>query len=203
MSSIFWDIKPYSRLKVKGRFGGTCPLHLRDRILSPACCLIMLVSCLAYSITLKMEANISSETSVDFDRTARRYILEERTLLWNSLSPSSASQFVRCCGKNATICDSIFPVRDCELRKFTEKWQLFSKISTFCKQHPFLWYKETIFCFLIVVTKQDVWPRTLMNLIYRGICSLLDQQTTAHVGLIWCTFHISTFLSSQSWPYLN
>jgi hypothetical protein len=35
-----------------------------------------LVSCLAYSSTLKMEATCSSETSVDSERTARRYIPE-------------------------------------------------------------------------------------------------------------------------------
>jgi hypothetical protein len=37
-----------------------------------------LVSCLAYS-TLKMEAICSSETSIDFQRTTRRYIPEDRT----------------------------------------------------------------------------------------------------------------------------
>jgi hypothetical protein len=40
----------------------------------------MPVSCLAYSSTLKMEATCSSGTSVDFQRTARRYIPEDRTL---------------------------------------------------------------------------------------------------------------------------
>jgi hypothetical protein len=35
---------------------------------------------LAYSSTLKMEVTCSSETSVDFQRTTRRYIPEERTL---------------------------------------------------------------------------------------------------------------------------
>jgi hypothetical protein len=36
--------------------------------------------CLADSSTLKMEVTYSSETSVDFQRTTRRYIPEERTL---------------------------------------------------------------------------------------------------------------------------
>jgi hypothetical protein len=36
--------------------------------------------CLAYSSTLKMEAKCSSETSVVFQRTIRRYIHENRTL---------------------------------------------------------------------------------------------------------------------------
>jgi hypothetical protein len=35
---------------------------------------------LAYSSTLKMEAGCSSDTLIDFQRTTRRYILEERTL---------------------------------------------------------------------------------------------------------------------------
>jgi hypothetical protein len=40
----------------------------------------MLVSCLAYSSALKMEAIRSSETSADFHRTIRRDIPEDRTL---------------------------------------------------------------------------------------------------------------------------
>jgi hypothetical protein len=40
----------------------------------------MLVSCLTYSPTLKMEATFSSKTSVDFQRTTRRYIPEDSTL---------------------------------------------------------------------------------------------------------------------------
>jgi hypothetical protein len=39
-----------------------------------------LVSCSAYSSALKMEATCSSETSVDFERTTRRSISEDRTL---------------------------------------------------------------------------------------------------------------------------
>jgi hypothetical protein len=38
------------------------------------------VSCSAYSSTLKLEATCSSETSVDFQRTKRRYIQDDRTL---------------------------------------------------------------------------------------------------------------------------
>jgi hypothetical protein len=37
------------------------------------------VSCLTYSSTLKMEATCSSETSVDFQRTTRPYIPDNRT----------------------------------------------------------------------------------------------------------------------------
>jgi hypothetical protein len=39
-----------------------------------------LLSCMAYTSTLKMEAICSSESSVDFQRTTRRYITEYRTL---------------------------------------------------------------------------------------------------------------------------
>jgi hypothetical protein len=40
----------------------------------------MLVSCLAYSSTLNMEATCSSETPVDFQRTKWHYIAEEKAL---------------------------------------------------------------------------------------------------------------------------
>jgi hypothetical protein len=43
----------------------------------------LLVSCLAYSWTLKMEGICSSETSVVFQRTTRLYILIGRTVLEN------------------------------------------------------------------------------------------------------------------------
>jgi hypothetical protein len=38
----------------------------------------MLVSSLAYTLTLKMEAMFSSKTSVDFQRTIRHYIPKDR-----------------------------------------------------------------------------------------------------------------------------
>jgi hypothetical protein len=58
-SSIFWDITPRSPLKVNRRFGGTCrPIFT----------------------ALKMEVPRSSETSVDFQRSTRRYIRDNRTL---------------------------------------------------------------------------------------------------------------------------
>jgi hypothetical protein len=48
---------------------------------SAACHLFFtLVSCSAYSSTLKMGATCFSETSVDFQRTTRHYIPEYRTL---------------------------------------------------------------------------------------------------------------------------
>jgi hypothetical protein len=57
----------------------------------------MLVSCLAYSSTLKMEAIRPSETSDDFHRITRRFISEDKTLhsdrcenLQSNLSQSTA-----------------------------------------------------------------------------------------------------------------
>jgi hypothetical protein len=50
----------------------TCP--------SDANVVCSLVSSLAYSSTLKMEATYSSEISVDFHRTARHYVPGDRTL---------------------------------------------------------------------------------------------------------------------------
>jgi hypothetical protein len=68
---IFWDITPCSPLRVNRLFGGTC--HLIDTCFA-------LVSCLAYSSTLNMEAICSSETSLDFQWTTQLYIPEDRTL---------------------------------------------------------------------------------------------------------------------------
>jgi hypothetical protein len=71
-SNIFWDITPCSPLQVNRHFGGTYRLHL---FCLPSA--FTLVSCSAYSSTLKIEAICSSETSVHFHRTIRRYVLED------------------------------------------------------------------------------------------------------------------------------
>jgi hypothetical protein len=47
-----------------------------SRDLLAAC--LMMVSCVAYSSTLKMETLCSSETSVDFHRTTWLYIIDEK-----------------------------------------------------------------------------------------------------------------------------
>jgi hypothetical protein len=52
--------------------------HTASRHLLAVC--FMLVSCLAYSSTLKMEVTRFPETSVDFQRTTRPYILKDKTL---------------------------------------------------------------------------------------------------------------------------
>jgi hypothetical protein len=63
--SIFWDITPCSPLNVHSKHSSA----------------FTLVSCSAYSSTLNMEAICYSETSVDFQRTTRRYIPGESTML--------------------------------------------------------------------------------------------------------------------------
>jgi hypothetical protein len=96
-----------SPVKVIRHFGGTCRLHLQGRrvsqwryqheagskeiwLLLPSCCVwvwgwacsacFILLSWLVHSSILKMEATCSSKVSVDFQRTTRCYIPENRTL---------------------------------------------------------------------------------------------------------------------------
>jgi hypothetical protein len=56
-----------------------CLLRFNARICLPPA--FMVVSCLAYSSTLKMEAICSFERSVDLQPTKRRYNPEDRTIL--------------------------------------------------------------------------------------------------------------------------
>jgi hypothetical protein len=72
-SYILGDITPCSPLKVNRRFRGTCRLHLQSRRISQVP-YFMLVSCLVFSPTLKMETTCSSETSADRQRIIWRYI---------------------------------------------------------------------------------------------------------------------------------
>jgi hypothetical protein len=81
----FWDITPCKQLNVNKNFEGICRLHLQGRRkakqeTSMTAGVSNLDSYLAYSSTVKMEATCSSETSVDFQRTTRRYILEDRNI---------------------------------------------------------------------------------------------------------------------------
>jgi hypothetical protein len=80
--SIFWDITPCSPFEVNQRFGGTCHLQLLGQRISqallPTC--FMLVSCLVYSSTLKMDVTCSSETTADIQQTTWHYIPEKRNL---------------------------------------------------------------------------------------------------------------------------
>jgi hypothetical protein len=70
-SFIFWDITPCSPLKVD---------YVREEHFALLAACFMLVSCLAYSSTLKMEAICSSKMQDEFQRTAQHYIPESRTL---------------------------------------------------------------------------------------------------------------------------
>jgi hypothetical protein len=67
-SSIFWDITQCNPLKVNRRFGGTCRLSLQVRRMSQS------------SSVKASGKQISSETSVDFQRTTWRYVPEDITL---------------------------------------------------------------------------------------------------------------------------
>jgi hypothetical protein len=92
--STFWDITS-NPLKFNWCFGGTSGLHFQGLEINQTRkktwkhvlttwslheFAFMLVSCLAYSSILKMEAKYSSETSVDFQGTTRCYIPKYRTL---------------------------------------------------------------------------------------------------------------------------
>jgi hypothetical protein len=73
-SYIFWDTVLYSPFKVNGRFKEKCLFYLQGLMnktrkkpdASVITTYFMLVSCLDYSSTLKMEAKFSSEMSVNF-----------------------------------------------------------------------------------------------------------------------------------------
>jgi hypothetical protein len=93
---------PCSLLKVNRRLRETCCLHVRGRRIIRAkiqlesrwLCLpqvFTLVSCSAYSSTLKMDVTCFSETSVDFQRITQRYML---------------SSFGCSCGTNETFLTS-------------------------------------------------------------------------------------------------
>jgi hypothetical protein len=89
-STILWDITPCSPLKFNRRFGGKYRLYLRGRRISRARNQrerTRLATCfhvgffLSLSSSLKMETICSSETSVVFQRTTRRYIPVDSILL--------------------------------------------------------------------------------------------------------------------------
>jgi hypothetical protein len=101
-NSIFWDIMQCNPLTVNRHFGGTCCFHLQGQRISqarkqalPATC-FMLVSCLAYSFTLKMEVTCPSEVSVDFQQTAWHYITKDRTF-------QVFNEFPKCFHTNARL----------------------------------------------------------------------------------------------------
>jgi hypothetical protein len=88
-SYIIWDTTPCIPVEVSLRFGGPCRHHLQGRRISQArnkdkaailTACFMLVPCLAYSSTVKMEATCSSETSINFHRNTLHYIPDVRIL---------------------------------------------------------------------------------------------------------------------------
>jgi hypothetical protein len=87
-SSIFCGIMWCSLMKVHRHFTGTCHLHLqgwrksqtRNRHEPGSKRSFTQVSCLAYSLTMKMEAACSCETLIDIQWTVLRYIPKDRSL---------------------------------------------------------------------------------------------------------------------------
>jgi hypothetical protein len=77
-SCIFWDVTPCSPSEAR--------IKQRALVALLTDC-FMLLSCLAYSGTMNMEATCSSKTSVDFHQITQGYIPEDRTLhYWASFS---------------------------------------------------------------------------------------------------------------------
>jgi hypothetical protein len=84
--SMFWYIMANKQSKVNRQFGEACRLHIQGRIRnqvrnkleegSKKTCLT-LVYCLAYYSTVEIEVICSTEPSIDFQVTTRRYIAEE------------------------------------------------------------------------------------------------------------------------------
>jgi hypothetical protein len=75
---VFWDIMPYSMLKVHRRFRGIGRHHFQSRIIS-----FLSISwrfTLGLLFDTEVEASYSSERSFNFRRTTRRYIPEDRNL---------------------------------------------------------------------------------------------------------------------------
>jgi hypothetical protein len=86
-SIIFWDMTPCSPLSFNQRSGGTYRLYLQRRKnrfsnvgFEVFTAVVMKSSAEPIYLALKMEAIFSSETSVDTQRTTRRYIPEDNTL---------------------------------------------------------------------------------------------------------------------------
>jgi hypothetical protein len=63
---------------------------------------LTLVSCSAYFSTLNMEAKCCSETSVDFQRTTRRYIPEDVLFLTTAVRILALKMEAVCCSETST-----------------------------------------------------------------------------------------------------
>jgi hypothetical protein len=74
------NIIPCSLVKVTHCFRGKDPFQERQARRDLLAAFFMLVSCMAYSLTLKMEAIHSSEMLLEFHWITWRYISEDRIL---------------------------------------------------------------------------------------------------------------------------
>jgi hypothetical protein len=68
-------VTPCSSGEVHRRFGGTYCLYLQGRILNSVCCLILVISCLTYTSTLKTEEIRSFVTTMDITVVAFQIIV--------------------------------------------------------------------------------------------------------------------------------
>jgi hypothetical protein len=91
-NTMFWVSTPFSPLKVSQRFGGTYHLYFQGRNISRT---RNQRESRCQSSILKIEATYSYETSVDFQRTTRLHIPEDRT--FQRISTGS-SPFLGVCG---------------------------------------------------------------------------------------------------------
>jgi hypothetical protein len=78
-SSVFWDVKGCSPVEIHQRFGGTYCLHLQCRRISQ--------TRNQQRSGVTMEAVRSSQTSVDFYQTTRRYTPEDKNAHRQAVSP--------------------------------------------------------------------------------------------------------------------
>jgi hypothetical protein len=94
-----FDITLCNPLKVNRRCAENCRLHLQGWTVGETkfTVCILLISCLGYSSTLKMEVIYSFETSVGFQQAALHHTPDDRTLQNHCENLKSHMFFVRLC----------------------------------------------------------------------------------------------------------
>jgi hypothetical protein len=117
----------------------------------------MLVSCLVYSLTMKMEAIYSSETSVDFQSTIWRYVPEDITLQ-NHCCENLTSYNPFTCHSLSTSLKIIRHLYFCkyhrlnEIKRNSQKWQVSNKLRKIehaydTDDHNIIsWYNHVVSC---------------------------------------------------------